>query len=644
MRFSIRKNPIFISILSLLISVYIRLVFFSTKWKWRWHPEFFDLLNNRQACLVAFWHNRLLLMACFAPHPSQLHAVISRHADGSLTAECLAKLGVKAIRGSSKKGAFGAMLGVREALAQGKTVVITPDGPRGPAEKIHGNIIALAREYNLPILPCSYDTKFGIKLPSWDSFLLSLPFGSGSFCAGAPIYVRAEESDDEAKARLEEALGNLTERTKEALKYAEPLLLIFYASCLRIFAPVIYLWLHYRRKKNKESNERFAERLGRASLPRPRGKLLWMHAASVGESLAILPLLENWLAHGEHPNFLVTSGTVTSANLLKQRLPAGVIHQFVPIDLPSAVQKFLEHWRPDILCLVESELWPILIRETARYAPIAVINGRLSPRAFAKWSRLGRMARAAVFPRLDVVLAQSNIDADRFSRLGAENVSLVGNLKWAAPPLPNNQELFTNIFEAWKGRIVWLAASTHAGEEEILLRVFAKLKILHPNLVLLIAPRHPARGEEILNLAKALGYNSCRRSEEKFPHAETEVFIADTIGELGTLYRLSQLVFMGGSLVPHGGQNPLEAARFACCLLQGPYTHNFIDIGSMLQSNNAVNVVADENGLLEKMEWLLQHPQERSEYAKSAEALTKSHDFLLVQYREALQNLLDEKK
>ena len=266
-----------------------------------------------------------------------------------------------------------------------------------------------------------------------------------------------------------------------------------YASLLA--SPVIGAWLAYRRSRGKEDEARFGERLGRPSLPRPDGRLVWMHGASVGESLSLLPLVAQLREAFPDVHVLITSGTVTSAQLLRERLPAGVQHQFVPVDRPDAVRRFVQHWRPDLSVWVESELWPNLILETAgRGTPMLLLNGRVSRRSATRWRRAPHLSRPllAVF---DCVLAQTGADAERFRALGARNVTVQGNLKNDAPPLPADEGHVTALRRAIGGRPCWAAASTHEGEEAMIADAITTLRRNSPDLLTILAPRHPERGD-----------------------------------------------------------------------------------------------------------------------------------------------------
>ncbi|HEY1961094.1 MAG TPA: 3-deoxy-D-manno-octulosonic acid transferase [Rhizomicrobium sp.] len=353
---------------------------------------------------------------------------------------------------------------------------------------------------------------------------------------------------------------------------ASPFALLAYRYATMAFTPMVPFALRRRAARGKEDRNRVRERLGYPSLARPAGHLLWLHGASVGECLAALPLIGE-LLKPENRHVLVTSGTVTSATLMSERLPPRAFHQYVPVDTPSSICRFLDHWRPDIGLFVDSEIWPNMISHThARDIPLALLNGRMSARSFAGWRRL-RKSAMTLLGSYDLCLAQDHEAADRFAALGARNVQVSGSLKADARPLPADQGKLDELQHTIGARPVLLAASTHPGEDEIVLAAHDRMRNTHPDLLTIIAPRHPDRGERIRILCGERP--AVQRSAGALPLPETTVYVADTLGELGLFYRLAKFAFIGGSLVPHGGQNPLEAARLGCGVLAGPHTENF---------------------------------------------------------------------
>ncbi|MDC7784531.1 3-deoxy-D-manno-octulosonic acid transferase [Rhodoplanes sp. TEM] len=390
-----------------------------------------------------------------------------------------------------------------------------------------------------------------------------------------------------------------------------------YRLATRAATPFARYLLARRLQRGKEHPERLAERRGEASAPRPRGPLVWVHGASVGELIAALPLVERLLAGGVA--VLVTTGTVTSAEVAARRLPRGALHQFVPLDAPAYVARFLDHWRPDLGLFVESDLWPNLILGCGeRGIPLILTNGRLSERSFEKWQRAPATIEA-LLSRFDLCLVRSAEDAQRFGALGAPRIGVTGNLKLDVPALPVDPGRFAELKRALAGRPLVVAASTHAGEEAVLIEVHRRLRLDFPRLLTVIAPRHPERGAEIAALARAASLDATRRAEGLLPNAATEIYVSDTLGELGLLYRLAPVVFMGGSLIPHGGQNPIEPIKLGAGVLHGPHVKNFSDLYQTLDSAGGALQVRDGADLARRLAALLADPEASARLAAAGE-------------------------
>ena len=381
-------------------------------------------------------------------------------------------------------------------------------------------------------------------------------------------------------------------------------------------APLIPLLLAQRLKQGKEHRERLSERRGESRFARPPGGLVWLHGASVGELASVLPLIERIAARGL--NMLVTTGTVTSGGLAEQRLPGGVIHQFVPLDAPRFVRRFLEHWQPDLALMVESDLWPNMMIETsARQVPMILINGRLSERSFQRWRHFPNTI-VNLLRRFDLCLARTPADAGRFGELGAPHIVTTGNLKLDVPAPPADPATLAGLANAISGRPVIAAASTHAGEEDMVIDAHRRLRANFPKLLTLIAPRHPERGAGVAEAARAAGLKAGLRTRGALPDAATDIYVADTVGELGLIYRLAPVVFIGGSLVRHGGQNPIEAAKLGAAILHGPHVWNFAELYDALNSAHGAELVADAARLTAGLAALLAQPAARASVAAAA--------------------------
>lgn len=398
--------------------------------------------------------------------------------------------------------------------------------------------------------------------------------------------------------------------------------------------------LRDRMRRGKEDPARLQERLGYASLPRPEGPLIWLHAASVGEAQSVLRLIERLAARKPACSVLITSGTVTSANMLAGRLPAGVLHQFSPIDLPAWTARFVEHWRPDLAIWIESELWPNLIGDMAATGkPLVLVNGRMSSRSFGRWRHVPAAARR-MLARFSLVLAQNDEAAGRFRKLGAPEVRTEGNLKYAADPLPADAAAVDELRKRIGNRPFWLSASIHPGEDEVTAAAHQRVSTMHPDLLTIVAPRHPARALEMLSLFSAAGAIVARRSAGEDLTVETGVYFADTIGELGLFYSLDGPVFVGGSLIPHGGQNVLEPARFGRCILSGPHTSNFSDVIADMRDGDALIEVEDAEELSAALTRLLTHRDEAATLGQRALEVAQKQNTVLERVLARLEPLL----
>jgi 3-deoxy-D-manno-octulosonic-acid transferase len=397
-----------------------------------------------------------------------------------------------------------------------------------------------------------------------------------------------------------------------------PLALRLYRLGCGLGSPLASKVLARRLSRGKEHPERLPERLGRASVARPNGPLVWVHGASVGEMLAAVSLIKR--LREQDFAVLVTSGTVTSAALAEQRLPEGVLHQFVPLDAPRFAQRFLDHWRPGLALFVESDLWPNLICScAARRIPMIVINGRLSERSFSRWRRVPGVI-AALLNCFDLCLAQSPADAERYAKLGAPRVSATGNLKLDLPAPPVDEAALRRLKDIVGKRPAVIAASTHPGEEEAVINAHRRLRAKFPTLLSIIVPRHPARGESIGEIAKAAGLSVALRSRRAQPMPDIGVYVADTLGELGLMYGLAPVAFMGGSLARHGGQNPIEAVRLGAGIIHGPHVWNFADIYAALDAARGAELVADEESLAARLTAWFADPAARQNSASAAAA------------------------
>ena len=381
-----------------------------------------------------------------------------------------------------------------------------------------------------------------------------------------------------------------------------------YRFAMRLAGPLVPRWLDYRTRRGKEQPDRLAERTGRSAVPRPDARLIWAHAASVGESAALRALIDRLLARHPDLSVLITTGTLTSARMVARWPGDRLIHQYVPLDHPRFVADFLDHWRPDAAVWVESELWPNLLRGLAeRRIPAALVSARMSPASFRNWSLVPATARR-LLASFDSILPASEEAARMLRRFVPDRVGAVGNLKLANPPPAIDESALTALRQAIGQRRVWIAASTHDGEEQAVLAAHRRLITQFGDLLTLIVPRHPDRSGVIGSLIEAAGHPVVRRSQGALPDAQTTVYLADTMGELGTLYAVAEAAFVGGSLVPIGGHNPIEPVMLGKPVILGPHSFAFRDEVAFLLSEGGARRIDGAEGLAPGVAELLSDP------------------------------------
>lgn len=404
-----------------------------------------------------------------------------------------------------------------------------------------------------------------------------------------------------------------------------------------VLTPAVRLWLQRRVTQGKENAARLGERFGKTDLTRPPGPLVWCHGASVGEAQALLPLLQHLHKIRPDVTLLLTTGTVTSAALVEQRVAeTAIIHQFVPVDLPAAIDAFLDHWQPDLVLWSESDFWPGILAELRRRSiPALLANARLSEKSVSRWLVAPNTARW-LLAAFDAIYAQTGGDAERLRRLGATQVAEAGNLKQAAPPLPADDAALADWRTQLAGRPLWLAASTHPGEEAQIAAAHRLLKSQLPGLLTMIVPRHPDRGAALKTELAAPDLQIALRSAGEQPGAGTDLYIADTMGELGLWYRLCPVVMMGGSLIPHGGQNPLEPARLGCAVLFGPQMFNFSEATAGLLGTGGALQVQGAQSLADAVGVLLQDPARRETIAAAGQRFASAEDAVIERLGQAV--------
>jgi 3-deoxy-D-manno-octulosonic-acid transferase len=598
------------------------------------------LLRAQHPYILAMWHGQFMLLAPFSPPGLPVANMVALHGDAEIIGEALKTFDMELVRGGGAAGRRkdrGGLRAFREAqrlLGQDVAIAMTADVPPGPARTAGLGIVKLAALSGRPIIPVATASSRFHALDTWSRMTINLPFSRIGVTHGAPIFV-AKDADDAAmetgRLAVEAGLNAATERAYKlagadpadtmphaALTPKDPparagAWLKFYRAATEVLTPVLPAVIRYRERQGKEDGARRRERLGIASLARPEGELVWLHAASVGETNAVLPLIAELRQRRPDRRFLLTTGTVTSAALARARLTPSDIHQYAPLDAPKYVARFLEHWRPNLAALTESEIWPnTILACQERNIPIALVNARMSDRSYRRWRKSRRVARA-LFSRIRLILAQNERLARRFRELGGRTVTTAGNLKVDAPALPVSEAALSELRDQIGQRHVLLAASTHPGEDEIVLEAFQLLRAMLPDLLLIVAPRHPARGRALEQMATAANLRCTKRRGGDASDSvamdpitpETDVYVANTVGELGLFYSLAQVSFIGGSLVERGGQNPMEAIHFSSAVLTGPSQFNFRDAYRELGRRHGMIEVSDAAGLAAAVKHLL---------------------------------------
>lgn len=392
------------------------------------------------------------------------------------------------------------------------------------------------------------------------------------------------------------------------------LALFLYKGLGKVFYPFALLYITIRAMRGKEELKRKCERFGKATKRRPKGPLIWLHAASVGESMALIPIVEHILLM--KINVLLTTGTVASARLVDERFSNRVIHQYVPLDIVSCMSRFLGYWRPDISIVCESEIWPVRIYELAKYrVPQIMLNAHLSDKSYKTWKKHLGLAHD-IFSKFDAVVCQGDNDAGYFRDLGVLRVFVSGNLK-ADVILPGKPADIKRYQKAIGDRPVWAAISTHEGEEIMAADVHKKLMKKHPGLLTIIVPRHVERAPKIARYFDDVGLTFSSKAYGQIPDDNTDIILGDTVGDMGLYLRLTQIAFVGKSLAGEGGHNPLEPALTGAAILSGPNIQNFKATYQALMKNDAVQVVDDATMLAGFVHHLLERPDARARMIES---------------------------
>ena len=366
-----------------------------------------------------------------------------------------------------------------------------------------------------------------------------------------------------------------------------------FINVILIFSPLIIL---VRLLKKKEDTTRYKEKFSFFSKKKYKGKLIWFHGASVGEILSIVPLIQKLEKNKKISQILVTSNTLSSSKILNNLNLKKTVHQFFPIDHSYFVNKFLNYWSPSLAIFIDSEVWPTMFTGIKnRSISLILLNARINKKSFKKWAKFGLTAKA-LFGKFDLCLPSSNESKKHLKLLGAKNIKYIGNLKFTESAI-NKKNLNKNLKEFFLSKKIWCASSTHNKEEFICANVHKKLKIKHDNLLTILIPRHIDRTTEIMNQIKKLNLKVHLHDPIKKVNKDTDIYLVNSFGQTESFFKICKTVFLGGSIIKHGGQNPLEAVRFGCKVLHGPHVWNFYEIYKLLKENKVSNKVTTSNKL-----------------------------------------------
>ncbi len=417
-----------------------------------------------------------------------------------------------------------------------------------------------------------------------------------------------------------------------------------YKTLISLAFPIIKAtYIKKRKLNNKEPLLRFNERLAKYYTTRPEGKLYWFHGASVGESISMLPLINKLLSEDENLHILVTTSTITSADIMEKRLPKRAFHQYAPFDTPTHAKRILKHFKPNAILWFESELWPAILSEIKKNnIPLILVNGRVSDKSYNIWKRFRPISKE-VLSYFDLCLAQSEIDNKRLQYLGATNVKCVGNLKFSALPLPINEEKKQEILSSIGNRRVVLLSSTHSNEEEQLVSHLKEIKNTCKNVLIISIPRHPNRGKEVNEIYQKHDFITALRSKGEPITDATEIYVADTIGEMGIWYSIASISFVGGSLINHGGQNFVEPARDKNAVIVGPHMHNFREMLQSAKISHAVWQKHTASDVVDDIINLLNDEEELQNRQNLAYTWAMNEAKVLNNIQKELNNILNKK-
>lgn len=595
----ITKNPTFSSFGSFLLKFYLQFVYNTSNWKVNYYDYDKNQLDNAENTIYLVWHNQLALAPyLFLNNKNKVLPLISPHRDGKIIADIVSNFGYKILSGSSNANSFKAIKDIIAELRLNNNIVLTPDGPRGPIYQLESNILPIALKTQSKVILLSVVPKKLIELKSWDKFKFPLPFNEISV-----IFKQIDNKilileHDEAKANVTQQLCDLELLAKKGVnKTTEN---SFIAELLLILTSVLLFPIHLfalaiRLTKGKEKLSCINQRFALSNNVNNISKVIWIHAASVGESIVALRLIEKIFKRNPHYKISMSVSTISGYNLVREKLNKeqnqNITLHLLPIDNFFILKRFFNQINHNIGILIESELWPNLVYLASKKAPLILASARMSPKSFKRWHYLKPIIKF-MLSRFKIILSQSEIDYNRFLAFSPGNTILAGNLKYLPEQIRSNENEINNLRTLFSNRKLILASSTHSGDELKIASIYQIHKLAFPNLLLIIAPRHPYRTKEILNELNSLNLNIAIKSNKDVVSELTDIYIADTLGEMDLLYSLKPITFMGGSF-SIGGHNILEPAKHKSAIIFGPDMSNFQEIAEEFLAHNAAIQVKD---------------------------------------------------
>lgn len=575
-------------------------------------PAVLELRREKKPLIYGFWHNSQAYLA-YSHGGEGVSIIVSRSKDGEYIAQVMKRLGSNAVRGSTSRGGEQALRDLCELLKEGRQVGFTPDGPRGPVQTVQGGIVMAAQMSGAPIIPLTFLSTRCLVFNSWDKFMLPLPFGSIVVSQGKPLYIDKELSMDQAKEKVRQAMNHNVEEAEERMKtipswggsLAGVLLTYMYTGLSLLLIPLTFPLLMLRFGGGRTF--RFLGERLKPSLPELRSKKrLWLHAASVGEWQALRPVL-NLLKKNDNIQFVITVSTPEARVLVEREEPSALV-RLLSVDLPWVISSWIKRISPTAVGVVETELWPrMLFTLQKNRIPVFLINGRLSKRSYERW-RLVKPFSLKILNTFSRLFVRTERDGRHFIQLGAplSRVHITGNTKMdnlkPSPPtseyLEKKRESRQRLFGGTDGTLV-VAGSTWSGEESALMSLFSQKG--ENKIRLILAPRRLERVPEVTRLFQGFPTSWSLWSKVKESHVwDTDILLVDTLGDLKELIHVADLCFVGGSLKPHGGQNPLEPAAAGVPVLFGPSMENFHEeaadlkrVGAARQARHEKDVVND---------------------------------------------------